>query len=532
MSLSLNSGNHTHKADGREERQMTRHILTIAALAGIWVSTTFAGVLYWDANGATAGTGGTGDWNTTDTTTWRNGSAGGTQQAWVNQNNAVFGGTAGTVTLKENITVGNGSVGDILKFDTWNYIVNADPGVSLTIKAPTSGRNEPFYGRNTTINAPLVLDAGTNSVVFRNEGGNVTINGNISGTGGFWPWQQEGNTSQKTILSGNNTFSGGVSGYVWGALVVGSNTALGTGALSWGGVLEAGPSNPTVANTVNVGNDARPTFIGTNSLTFSADQIYQSYTHDATGCSGINVQDAGGTLTFKSLTEMRGGGVLTWDGWFTKLGNGTLVISGDYSCGGVTTVSAGTLILNGATYNADSPNRAQDNYIVAAGAKLGGTGTIWLASGKSVTLNAGTGTGAANWGGTLTPGKSPGLLTINGNLDVNNFAAYLFEPGATPATSDSVTVTGALSFLSNPTVIVKLARMMGDPNGQSWTLFTYGSTTGTPTWLVDTSGTGWVGGSVAPGVGNTFVLSGLIPEPASLALLALAGAALASRRRR
>src|SRR4051812_25287896 len=53
-------------------------------------------LLYWDANGASAGTGGSGTWNTS-ALLWRNGSPTGTLQAWGNADpsttTAVFGGT-------------------------------------------------------------------------------------------------------------------------------------------------------------------------------------------------------------------------------------------------------------------------------------------------------------------------------------------------------------------------------------------------------------------------------------------------------
>ena len=54
--------------------------------------------LTWDVNGAAAGTGGTGTWDTS-TSIWFNGA---TFQAWNNAalDNAVFGGTAGTVTAE------------------------------------------------------------------------------------------------------------------------------------------------------------------------------------------------------------------------------------------------------------------------------------------------------------------------------------------------------------------------------------------------------------------------------------------------
>src|ERR1700754_1582123 len=84
--------------------------------------------LQWAANGATAGSGGTGAWNTSSSF-WFNGS---TYQTWSNAagNDAVFGGTAGTVTLSTGITVHN------LQFNTTGYTVTGNT-LTLTGTTPT-----------------------------------------------------------------------------------------------------------------------------------------------------------------------------------------------------------------------------------------------------------------------------------------------------------------------------------------------------------------------------------------------------------
>ena len=87
-----------------------------AALAALLLTLTnlVAADLYWDANGGTTGTGGNGTWSTANT--WRNGSSTGTLQSWVDGNNAILGGTAGTVTISTAVnanqvkaTIGTGA---------------------------------------------------------------------------------------------------------------------------------------------------------------------------------------------------------------------------------------------------------------------------------------------------------------------------------------------------------------------------------------------------------------------------------------
>ena len=98
-----------------------------------------------DVNGAVAGTGGTGTWDTTSLI-WFNGA---TFQAWNNAtfDNGIFGGTVGTVTLGTAINVHN------LTFNTTGYTVT---GGTLTVggAAPT-----------------ITTSAGRSRVIIRRAGG-------------------------------------------------------------------------------------------------------------------------------------------------------------------------------------------------------------------------------------------------------------------------------------------------------------------------------------------------------------------------
>ena len=109
-----------------------RLLLGTAALAlGLaWGGGADAADLQWSPNGVTPGGGGTGTWNATIPPPWFNGA---TFQTWNNAalDNAVFGGTAGTVTLGVAITAHN------LTFNTSGYTVTGNTltlgGVSPTI---------------------------------------------------------------------------------------------------------------------------------------------------------------------------------------------------------------------------------------------------------------------------------------------------------------------------------------------------------------------------------------------------------------
>ena len=103
------------------------------ALGGLLLAsgTSFAGILNWDsdANAGNGANGGTGTWNTT-TTNWFNGAS---DVAWpnvaTNYDQAILGGTAGTVTLGASLTAGK------LQFDTSNYTLSGTSDLTLNINA-------------------------------------------------------------------------------------------------------------------------------------------------------------------------------------------------------------------------------------------------------------------------------------------------------------------------------------------------------------------------------------------------------------
>lgn len=83
-------------------------------------------------------------------------------------------------------------------------------------------------------------------------------------------------------------------------------------------------------------------------------------------------------------------------GTFTKLGAGSVILGGSNSYTGATTVSGGALVINGSLANSD--------VTVENLATLRGSGSI----ASLVTVLS---------GGTISPGNSPGLLTV-GSLDL------------------------------------------------------------------------------------------------------------------
>ncbi|MDD2864728.1 MAG: autotransporter-associated beta strand repeat-containing protein [Methylococcales bacterium] len=88
---------------------------------------------------------------------------------------------------------------------------------------------------------------------------------------------------------------------------------------------------------------------------------------------------------------------------FTKKGAGTLTLSGANSFSGATILNSGTLLLNGSMANTA-------NVSVGTGATLGGSGVIGTEG------NSSKGAVSIGTGGKLSPGNSPGIITLNNGL--------------------------------------------------------------------------------------------------------------------
>ncbi|MBB4426562.1 autotransporter-associated beta strand protein [Bradyrhizobium sp. CIR48] len=106
-----------------------------------------------------------------------------------------------------------------------------------------------------------------------------------------------------------------------------------------------------------------------------------------------------------------------------KQGLGTLILGGVNTYTGTTTVSAGTLSVNGSIASSLLTT-------VNAGGTLGGTGTV--------------GNTVINGGGALAPGNSIGTLKVAGSLTFAAASSYMVE--VSPASADRTNVTGTATL--------------------------------------------------------------------------------------
>ena len=142
----------------------------------------------------------------------------------------------------------------------------------------------------------------------------------------------------------------------------------------------------------------------------------------------VEIKSGGGTID-TSNKEVWVSKVITGVGDLNKNGNGTLLLQANNTYTGTTYVNSGTLIVNGSLMSS--------NTIVTTGSVLKGSGSL-----QSVILQ----------GGTLSPGNSPGLLSMN-ILDASN-GNLIFELGASTSrgiTYDAIDVTNLLKLGLNTT---------------------------------------------------------------------------------
>jgi outer membrane autotransporter protein len=321
---------------------------------------------------------------------------------------------------------------------------------------------------NLAISTPMTLNAQGGTV--DTNGNSATISGTIGGPGGL---TKAGNGT--LILTANNTYSGGTT--VTGGLInFAALNNFGTGAitlngggLQWatgnttdispmlaplgagGGTFDTNGNNVTLASVIS--GAGALTKQGNGVLTLTANNTYSGGTTVTGGLINFNSASnfgtgmvtlnggglqwaAGSTADISSRLAPLGAGGGTFDtngntitfatgltgtGGLAKQGLGTLNLTGTNTYTGGTAVLAGTLAVNGSIAG---------NVAVGSAGTLGGNGTI----GGNV-FNAGT----------LAPGNSIGLLTVNGSYAQMAGSTYQVEVNAA-GQGDRLNVGGAAAI--------------------------------------------------------------------------------------
>jgi outer membrane autotransporter protein len=311
-----------------------------------------------------------------------------------------------------------------------------------------------FAGANIASSLPILLQAAGGT--FDTNGNNATLAGTISGPGGLTK------IGDGTLtLSGSSTYTGATSINA-GTLQAGAVNAfspLSAFTIASGATLDLASFNQTIGSLAGAGS----VMLGSAVLTTGNDNTSTTFSGTISGTGGL-----------------------------TKIGAGTLVLTGNNTYSGLTTITVGTLqigdggisgsILGNVLNNASFAVNRSDTFtfgsvISGTGAfQQNGTGTTVLTAvntytgptfvnagtlmvngsiaNSAVTVNsgatlAGIGTVGAttiNSGGIFAPGTSPGTMTVQGNLAFQSGAIYLVQVNPSTASSTNVTSGGSATL--------------------------------------------------------------------------------------
>ncbi len=360
----------------------------------------------------------------------------------------------------------------------YTITANADWTLRITGTGITnnSGRTQHFItavGANGEFGLIVFSNSATagNSTEFTNNG--AFLNGEVRGGTRFLDTSSAGdgrfiNNGGFTEFSGNSTAANGsfinnggtVSGAAGGSTIFRGNSTAASATLVANGGSNGGGGGTILFVDQSSAGTARIEVFGNGALDISL--------HDAPGMTIDSIEGngkvflGGNNLTIGSHNLSttfsgaihdggRGGGT---GGSLTKIGTGTLTLTGANTYTGDTNVNGGVLKVNGSVMS---------NTFVNPGSTLAGTGTI----NGNVTNNRGT----------VSPGHAPEILTINGTYTQTQYATLMIQIAGTSAGQFSVLdVMGNanLNAYLDPVLLNGFVPTIGD----SFTFLNYASLTG------------------------------------------------------
>ncbi len=301
---------------------------------------------------------------------------------------------------------------------TWNVLSTGSGGTTTW----TAGSNAVFSAGTDATGSYTVTLSGSVSV------GNITIEeGAPTFTGGTLALSNStfnvGNSTSTATVNSAITSTTGLTKVGNGTLILGNSTNSFTGATTVnGGTLKLSVSNALSPNSALViGTGATVDFDWGHSATIAS--LSGNGTLDVKGTTLV-VGDSNNT-TFSGVLTDSGG-----YGGFTKVGSGTLTLSGNNTFTGVVTISAGAVnlqnsnALGGNTYGNTISNGAalqlQNNITVNEGSfningsGIGGTGALRNISGNN------TVTASVILASSSTIGADAGTLTITSDVNLGS----------------------------------------------------------------------------------------------------------------
>jgi autotransporter-associated beta strand protein len=423
-------------------------------------------------------------------------------------------------------------------------------------------------GSAITDTISLAMQMTGNRAVTTSTNHNLIISGAISqsasGTRSFTKagageltLQNAGNTYLGATIINSGTLTVNVAGGITNAGVA---SALGSGTVAnslvrfSGGTLNVtlgagGTDRQVQIGSTTTGSNSAGANINNNSVNGSTPLVFSNTAFNLSAgpttitanrlltLGGANT-DANAISGVISDNNTAGGGTIS----LTKSGAGRWILSGTNTYTGATTVIGGTLLVSTGGSIAQSSLTT-----VTTGTTLTANGTVGAVTVNSGgTLNGAGTVGTTTVAGTLTPGNSPGVLNVNGDLTMasgGNMVWELFANTAiqaSPAVFDQVLVSRNLAFAGSNGITLNFGTAAGgstvswlDPfwnSNQSFLIYDVaGSTTGFSnlsllnTSFIDATGAALAGSqgsfSVSQLDSDVFLNYNAIPEPSTGTLL-------------
>lgn len=448
-----------------------------------------------------------------------------------NSGAAAFNVTGNTISIQgagnaDTVAISNNS--SSLQTISANLTLLGGVGIS-----PVSG--------NLTIDGNINMN-GQGARFNPSAGRTLTLNGVISGSAGTTAFNGQG----LSIINGANTATWSTV-YLWssGTVQVNTNSIKGSaGAFgsNASGVVQLGVSGnvamaPTLVTgaAVTIGQDiqlAAPSS-GTSNYTIGGNSAHISnytgaiLTNDssASQVQALSVTAAsGGRVNITSIRQRAGTSTALGSGDnLTKTGAGIVALSagGTSAYAGVTTVSAGTLLVNGTIASASTSGAAAGGVNVNANAVLGGVGNVNRLT--TFANNSILAAGDVSAAGSDLGGK----LSFGAGLILNDSTALRFDLAtAGSQVDDEVAVIGNFTLDG----VLNITDLGGFGVG-TYTLFTYSGGTFTDNGLTIGAAPGAYNYQIDTSTNGAVNLVVAVPEPTTVLLFGLGVVAIMLRCR-
>jgi len=395
--------------------------------------------------------------------------------------------TAGSLVIPTNLPFGNVTIqsGANLTYTVnqnsyWtgsfsgNGSLTIDGGSQLTLAGGGQFNGTTFVESGAIFQSyspSLLGDIVNNAEVGYNLSQDGSYDGSMSGTGVLNLWIDSSTNNTYTLtLGGANSYTGGTNVYL--------GTLQGTTSSLQGDIYLQGGGGSLVFNQSAVGSydgaisgGGDVTVTGAGFVTFSGANTYTGGTTVSGGTlQGTTTSLQGqinnnARLVFDQDSNGTYSGVMSGVGSVTKSGAGTVTFSAANTYSGDTSVTEGSLIVNGAI--------GSHNTSVDEGATLGGNGTV---AGNLVA------------DGAISPGNSIGTLDVGGDYQTSATSSIVIETAGssapTPGVDNDLLAVNGTAILNGGTVEVQrgpgVYRLL-----TRYTFLTASSVTGAYDGLVD-----------------------------------------------